>query len=359
VNAASAYKARHSALKRWVLLQRRKKVANCKSIAPLPEESPPPKPKRKDKPQERSTVIATLKVLQRQFEDASNEFPELCHVAIQRGKDGMYPAIHVGYETTSSKFRPLYWMRDEKMSREDDEVGYPTKHWLHFFDGGKYDVDTIMKIVHRFSDLAWIAGEIVAKMDGNILPVSKTKLWVTSWEEYWILMILRFKQRRWLTIPYSKSEITILGGDTPKPRPANEGEPCFCWVENLFLESAMLCEVLLANLASEQDYITLNVTTRTIKIGTEPITITSERVWNFIKDLVSAAKTDLIVPKFDGAQDNKNNFDQLRRIVGGKDNLKKLIIPMRGGYKLFPAIKVLNSGQVGIRKTKLKRQRAT
>jgi hypothetical protein len=339
--------------------KRRRRVANCKSITPLPEESPHPKPKRKDKLQERRNVIATLNVLRRKFSAAADEFPELGHVAIQRDKDGMYPAIYVGYESTSSKFPALYWVRAEKMPREGNEAGYPTKHWLRFFDGGKYDVPTMINIVRKFSELAWIAGEIVAKMDGNILPVSKTKLWVKSLEEYWILMLLRFKQRQWLTLSYPKSKVTLLTGDEPKPRPANKGEPCFCCVENLFLESAVLCEVLLANLANEQDYITLNVTNRTITIGTQPITITSERVWDFIKDLVSAAKSDRLVPVLDGAQNNKNNFDQLRRKVGGTDNLKKLVISTRDGYKLSPAVKVLNSGQVSIRKTYQKRQRAT
>jgi hypothetical protein len=106
------------------------------------------------------------------------------------------------------------------------------------------------------------------------------------------------------------------------------------------------------------EYIALDVATRTITIGTKPTPITSERVWNFIKDLVSAAKDDRLVPMLDGGQNNKNNIDQLRRKVG-KDNLKKLVILTGDGYKLSPDVKVLNSGQVGIRKTKVKRLRAT
>jgi hypothetical protein len=106
------------------------------------------------------------------------------------------------------------------------------------------------------------------------------------------------------------------------------------------------------------EYIAINIATRTITFGAKPIVITSERIWNFIKDVVSAAKYDRFVPLIEGAQKNKNNIDQLRRKVG-KDNLKKLVISAGDGYKLSPNVKVLNSGQVGIRKTKLKRQRAT
>jgi hypothetical protein len=105
------------------------------------------------------------------------------------------------------------------------------------------------------------------------------------------------------------------------------------------------------DLETGMEYTTINVANRTIIIGVDSFTITSERVWDFIKDLIFAAKSDDLVPIFEGPKNNKNNIDQLRRIVGGPDNLKKLVTSMGDGYKLSPTAKVLNSGQVGIKKT--------
>jgi hypothetical protein len=98
-------------------------------------------------------------------------------------------------------------------------------------------------------------------------------------------------------------------------------------------------------------YSAIDVATRTITIGEKSTTITSEIVWEFIKDLITASKADRLVPRYTGKQDNKNNVDRLRLAVG-KDNLKKLIISTGDGYKLSPDVKLLNSGQIGIRKTK-------
>lgn len=107
------------------------------------------------------------------------------------------------------------------------------------------------------------------------------------------------------------------------------------------------------------DYRALNLAERTITIGIKPYFITSERVWDFLKDLCTAFKEDRIVPMYEGAIKNKNAVDQLRRKVGGKDNLRKLIIFIKGGYKIKSEVKILYSGQKGIRKTHLKKARAT
>ncbi len=102
-------------------------------------------------------------------------------------------------------------------------------------------------------------------------------------------------------------------------------------------------------------YRALDLAKRTVTIGITTYPITSEKVWNFSKDLCSALKNDRLISRFEGAQDNKNNVDQLRRQIG-RDNLHKLIILGNGVYKLNPETKILNSGQVGIRKTKLERE---
>jgi len=106
------------------------------------------------------------------------------------------------------------------------------------------------------------------------------------------------------------------------------------------------------------DYRALNLANRTIEITGTKYSITSEKVWNFIKDLCSFSKDDRIVSGYDGSANNKNAVDQLRKKVG-KDNLHKLIIFVKAGYKLNPKVKILYSAQKGIRKTHLKKTRAT
>ncbi|MHC4488581.1 MAG: hypothetical protein ACYSW7_05305 [Planctomycetota bacterium] len=103
------------------------------------------------------------------------------------------------------------------------------------------------------------------------------------------------------------------------------------------------------------DYRAVDLAKRTVTIGAGMWPITSEKVWDFIKDLCSAFKNDRLISRFEGAQDNKNNVDQLRRQIGG-DNLHKLIILDNGVYKLNPEVKILGGGQIGIRKTKLGRK---
>ena len=103
------------------------------------------------------------------------------------------------------------------------------------------------------------------------------------------------------------------------------------------------------------DYKALNLSNRTIMIGTETYHITSEKVWDFIKDLHSAFRDDRLVPMFDGATNNKHNVDRLRKLLSN-ENLHKLIIFVNGGYKLNPEVKILESGQIGIRKTHLSRK---
>lgn len=104
------------------------------------------------------------------------------------------------------------------------------------------------------------------------------------------------------------------------------------------------------------DYRALNLAERTVTIGARTYNIISENVWNFLKDLCSALRDDRLVPRFDGARDNKNNVDQLRRQIG-KDDLHKLIKFVNGGYKLDPDVKILWGGQIDIRKTHLSHNR--
>jgi hypothetical protein len=102
------------------------------------------------------------------------------------------------------------------------------------------------------------------------------------------------------------------------------------------------------------DYRALNLAKRTLTIGGRTYPITSEKVWDFIKDLCSLLKSDRIVAYMEGAVNNKNAVDQLRKLIG-KENLHNFLVFVSGGYKLNPEVKILDSGQIGIRKTRLKR----
>ncbi|MHC4397236.1 MAG: hypothetical protein ACYS1A_16485 [Planctomycetota bacterium] len=103
------------------------------------------------------------------------------------------------------------------------------------------------------------------------------------------------------------------------------------------------------------DYKALNLANRTILFGTEIYNITSEKVWDFLKDLYSALRDDRLVPMLEGATNNKNSVDQLRKQISNV-NLHKLIIFVNGGYKLNTEVKILGGGQIGIRKTHLSRK---
>jgi len=115
------------------------------------------------------------------------------------------------------------------------------------------------------------------------------------------------------------------------------------------------CKLVAEALESEEInlpvYIAMDIANRTVTVGSKTTNITSEKVWDFLKDLRSAKRDDRIVPHLDGAVDNKNNVDQLRRKIG-KDELHKLVIFANDGYKLNPATKIINDAQIGIRKTK-------
>ena len=106
--------------------------------------------------------------------------------------------------------------------------------------------------------------------------------------------------------------------------------------------------------ANLPDYRAFNLAQRTITIGAKTYPITSEKVWDFLKDLCSNLRYDRITAYVEGERDNKNAVDQLRKQIGN-DNLHKLVIPVKGsGYKLNTEVKILYSGQKGIRKTRLK-----
>lgn len=104
------------------------------------------------------------------------------------------------------------------------------------------------------------------------------------------------------------------------------------------------------------DYIALDLAKRTVTMGTKIHPITSEKVWDFLKNLCSAFKDDRLVPRYDGATNNKNNVDQFRRLIG-KEALHEFIVFLNHGYKLNPEVEIIGGGQISIRKTHLSHKR--
>lgn len=105
-----------------------------------------------------------------------------------------------------------------------------------------------------------------------------------------------------------------------------------------------------------QTYVELNLAERQLIVGTDEYRISSEQVWNFLKTLAHNSETGRITPRFYGNDNSKNAVDTLRRKIG-KDHLHKVVCFSRGGYFLADAVNLKYGGQMGIRKTRLRRRR--
>ena len=125
-------------------------------------------------------------------------------------------------------------------------------------------------------------------------------------------------------------------------------------IGNFGPDSESLSEVLekFFSQSKEPLYCAIDCARRSVAIGAETFVITSETQWDFIRLLISNTKFDKLTPRFEGTKDNKNTVDALRRNLSSK-NLKKILTSDRDGYRLHPNVKVLNDGQIGIRKTKI------
>lgn len=98
-------------------------------------------------------------------------------------------------------------------------------------------------------------------------------------------------------------------------------------------------------------YFELNLANRNLIVGTRMHTITSEKVWGFLKTLAKNRKMHQVTPRIDGLNDWKNAYDMLRRLIG-KIALKQMVRSSKGTYILDESVKIKRGGQVGIRRTK-------
>jgi len=104
-------------------------------------------------------------------------------------------------------------------------------------------------------------------------------------------------------------------------------------------------------------YRSIDLANRTIIIGNTTYFIKGDDLWEYLKELCSTAKQGTFVPYLEGAKIYKNQNDQLRKLIK-KDNHRKFIFSVKGyGFKLNPDVKILESSQVGIRKTRASRNR--
>ena len=194
-------------------------------------------------------IISRLDVLKKQFEDMAKTYPQLNHILLQQSEDGIDPIVP-DMLTHSCRL----W--DEKIGRwprYDNERGYPTKHWLLFVGSlsqsglsesqrmaANYDM------LGRFCKLAEEAGKTVNLMDSNILPISKTKLWVRDPEEYWLLLLHQLYPPQhdfW----FKKNE-NLPDNVGLSMRQAKENEPYSAILNDVFLSSAIACGTLLEKL---------------------------------------------------------------------------------------------------------------
>ncbi len=96
-----------------------------------------------------------------------------------------------------------------------------------------------------------------------------------------------------------------------------------------------------------QLYAALDLSHRTLTVGNETFPL-SEKVWEFLKELYWRKGKGEITP----THGYKSAVDTLRRKVGGKDALRRVIqFQPGGGYKLYPEVQVKGTGQVGLKKS--------
>jgi hypothetical protein len=107
-------------------------------------------------------------------------------------------------------------------------------------------------------------------------------------------------------------------------------------------------------------YVELNLAERSLTIGTNTKSVSSESVWNFLKTLADNKKQGQIIPTCEMRDGGniywKNSMDMLRRMVNkmvGKNGIQAVVESSRNGYQLAPGVKITGGAQVGIRPTKL------
>ena len=96
------------------------------------------------------------------------------------------------------------------------------------------------------------------------------------------------------------------------------------------------------------DYREINYTDRTVTIGVMSYPISSIKAWAVLVELKDARRQREAV----SSKDYKSAIDLLRRQLKGKENLRKIIQYVKGGYALHPEVKITNTSQVGIRRTR-------
>jgi len=103
----------------------------------------------------------------------------------------------------------------------------------------------------------------------------------------------------------------------------------------------------------KQPLVEINFASHTLTVG-ESVYELSPKIYAFCKDLREAREqTGGVIPRqsiYERDYTPKNAYDMLKRLVGKKIEL--VLCRTRNGYSLHPDVKIVYSGQIGIRKTK-------
>jgi len=189
--------------------------------------------------------MAELKILQEQFQHAANDFPHMMHFIQHPGSDGTLP---IELEKISEDPHCIaVW--DENIQRKPDERGYPVMHYLLAppYPKSKWDV---IAVYDRLMILASKANKVTLwRIDRQALQFWLPfwlPFWVNDLVEYWLLFLQHMRPQPQLTTIYHTG---IFDPDSnievPETRWAEKGESYHTVVEDVFLESALLCGTLI------------------------------------------------------------------------------------------------------------------
>ncbi|NQT03268.1 MAG: hypothetical protein HQ580_14670 [Planctomycetes bacterium] len=103
-------------------------------------------------------------------------------------------------------------------------------------------------------------------------------------------------------------------------------------------------------------YTEIDLAERTLIIGEDKHLITSEPAWGFLKTLVDNKRQNKVTPQKDGLVNWKSAIDMLRRQIG-KEAYHQIVKASKGLYWLEPSVKISGGSQVGIKLTKLAKEK--
>jgi len=336
-----------------------------------------------------------LSILQKQFEGAANQFPEMVYYTAMlsfedyktHGDLKRNVRFH-GAENVSEVMKKHIdpWQVDllGKEIHAWDNGRYVSPvvrdgpsnhyHWLVRPIGQSWDTLPAMQRIHTLTRQASI---ILKRLYGTIGGVSRASHRQSNYLSHWFMSmrdILICEKHEYsfiqeeleylnkaLHIALKTHDIELL------QKLLSERPPTFDGISDVFLKSAFVCTILIDRLR-EKDinkpnvtdngeninenimslYLELNLAKRTLVVGEITHNITSEKIWAFLKTLAYNRNQHQVTKIQDGDENWKNARDMLRRKIGRKV-LKRMVLSSKGCYILDKSVVVKGGGQIGIR----------